>query len=476
MAASFAKPSAPAGWLHYFGSVSRLILFFLRALAVATVLGVTWTGSARAQDSHYWTHQYGTRATLLGGAVVGSVVDISSMFYNPGALALIEAPNIIAASKVFEFSQLDFSEESDEGINLDSPRFGLGPSFFAGLIPLDFLGEHVIGYSIFTRYEFKPKLRAGQVGTIAVPAAGEFEFLAQVAIESKLSEDWFGLTWGYGLGSRFAVGISQFLAYRSQRGENLLRAQIFSDTAGAAVSIQELGYSYNNFRLLWKAGAAFEWQGTSLGLTVTTPSISLAGSGKIGINQTTLSQDLGQGDPVFVADLQRGLAAAYRSPFSVALGGAYRVGNTTFHITTEYFGRVGQTEVLDGDPFEGQSTGDTVDVDLTHELDDVLNVGIGIEHHVRSNLALYGSFRTDFSAKDPTLQSDLAFSNWNIYFVTAGAAFTIGSAELTLGIGYGWGSSVQEFNAPNVGGSPLDFPDGAEFDYRSVRFILAFAL
>jgi hypothetical protein len=26
---------------------------------------------AAAQDTHYWTHQFGTRSALLGGAVVG---------------------------------------------------------------------------------------------------------------------------------------------------------------------------------------------------------------------------------------------------------------------------------------------------------------------------------------------------------------------------------------------------------------------
>ena len=29
-----------------------------------------------AQDTHYWNLQYGTRSTLLGGAVIGSVTDM----------------------------------------------------------------------------------------------------------------------------------------------------------------------------------------------------------------------------------------------------------------------------------------------------------------------------------------------------------------------------------------------------------------
>ena len=32
-----------------------------------------------AQDTHYWTYQYGMRAELLGGAAVGSVLDISTI-------------------------------------------------------------------------------------------------------------------------------------------------------------------------------------------------------------------------------------------------------------------------------------------------------------------------------------------------------------------------------------------------------------
>lgn len=31
-----------------------------------------------AQDSHYWTNQYGTESWLLGGAVVGSRTDLAS--------------------------------------------------------------------------------------------------------------------------------------------------------------------------------------------------------------------------------------------------------------------------------------------------------------------------------------------------------------------------------------------------------------
>jgi len=39
--------------------------------------------SSTAQENNYWSIQYGTRSTLLGGAVIGSVSDLSATFYNP---------------------------------------------------------------------------------------------------------------------------------------------------------------------------------------------------------------------------------------------------------------------------------------------------------------------------------------------------------------------------------------------------------
>jgi len=52
-------------------------------LAVVSLVGVP---AGFAQDSHFWTRQYGSRSALLGGAVVGGVRDSSAAYYNPGGL------------------------------------------------------------------------------------------------------------------------------------------------------------------------------------------------------------------------------------------------------------------------------------------------------------------------------------------------------------------------------------------------------
>ncbi len=57
-----------------------------------------------AQDSHYWTFQYGPRSSLLGGAVIGSVDDVSATYYNPGALSLVSSLAFAVSANVFEIS------------------------------------------------------------------------------------------------------------------------------------------------------------------------------------------------------------------------------------------------------------------------------------------------------------------------------------------------------------------------------------
>ena len=102
-------------------------------LAFALVTGATET---TAQDAHYWSNQYGTRGNLLGGAVVGSALDISAVYYNPGGLSLITGPELLATSKVFEAVDVSVQGSGDLDLELSDLSLGVAPGFFAGLVPL----------------------------------------------------------------------------------------------------------------------------------------------------------------------------------------------------------------------------------------------------------------------------------------------------------------------------------------------------
>jgi len=63
-----------------------------------------------AQDSHYWTNQYGTDAQLLGGLVVGSTNDLSSTYYNLGAISLTLDERLILSTDAVEFIHIRINE------------------------------------------------------------------------------------------------------------------------------------------------------------------------------------------------------------------------------------------------------------------------------------------------------------------------------------------------------------------------------
>jgi hypothetical protein len=446
-------------------------------VAAGVALGLTAPGTARSQDSHYWTNQYGDRAQLLGGAVVGSVVDLSAVYYNPAALSLLDNPDLIVATKVFEWTRLTASGDGDVELDLSDDRLGLAPGFFAGLLPFRFLRSDVLSYSVFTRYSFDGKLRSVETGeddVLPIPAGPE-AFYGNFESSGKLSETWVGLTWSRAF-DNIGLGVSQFVAARSQRADRSALAQVYAPGDLEAVAIDRTAYSYYNYRLLWKIGVAGEWRGWSVGLTLTTPSVSVFGSGAAEVNQTAFGGDLGGSgitEPVFVADYQDGLSASYRSPFSVAVGASRRFGRTTLHVTGEWFAEVGESIVLDPEPFVGQSTGDTLAATVTQQLNAVLNAGAGVQHRLGTTTSLYASFRTDRSGQKPTEGVDIAATSWDIHFLTAGARFNAAGADFTLGLGLGFGSQQVPRSAAGDGAGIL--PDSLNVRYRNYRLIFAFA-
>jgi hypothetical protein len=411
--------------------------------------------AAAAQDAHYWTNQYGTRGNLLGGAVVGSVVDLSAVYYNPGAVSLIQDPDVIATSKVFELTGVRVRGSGDLDIRLDDQTLGVAPGFFAGLVPLKLFGKHVLGYSFLTRYKFDATLRAAGVGTgdILVPNPPPEDFYAELMFDTRLNESWGGLTWSYPLGQRFGIGATTFLAIRSQRSRTSITGQAFEPvTTTGGITLTDVGYKYSHYRLLWKLGVTYDWLGFSLGLTVTTPEVRLFGSGETTVNRVVVGQDIDGDaipDPRFIADVQQDLKATYKSPLSIAGGASYFIGrNTTLHAAAEWFDKVEGYEVLATEPFIGQSTGDTLILRVTQQLNSVFNWGIGVEEQLTPGFSMSASFRTDRTAIDNSQRSDVSVAAWNVFFVTVGTSFRLGGGEFTVGLAYGLSRSGSRGHLP----------------------------
>ncbi|MEJ2721922.1 MAG: hypothetical protein P8181_12410, partial [bacterium] len=100
--------------------------------------------NAPAQDTHYWNNQYGPRAMLLSGAVIGSIQDMSATYYNPGALGYVKEPELLLSANVYQSSTLKIEDGAGKGVDLETSSFSPLPNMLAGAIRMTWLGRNKI--------------------------------------------------------------------------------------------------------------------------------------------------------------------------------------------------------------------------------------------------------------------------------------------------------------------------------------------
>lgn len=449
--------------------VDRELARWSALLALLTVV----TAPAAAQDTHYWTNQYGTRAQLLNGVVVGSILDLSSTYYNPGSSALTEDRTLVLTTSAAELTTITVKNGAGQGKDLRSVRLVGAPSIFAVSLSSP-ESRHKWAISYLTHYDVDFKVDARRIDPAGAPGSKTY---AEVNLSQRLTEPWGGVSWSYRANPQIGLGATMYGALRSQRGrfQNTAEA-IASDSTGASLlGMNE--YSYWNVRLLWKAGVFLDSRPLKAGLAITTPGLSLFGSGSSGINLFTLGVDTnGDGTPesAMAANYQDGLSTTIKSPLSIALGVSYALGPTSLFATVESFGGIPLYDVLEPQPFVAQSSGDTLLPRYSDAARAVTNWGIGIEHHLARRTTLYGGFITDRSAfvYDP---EDLleSVSSWDIYHVALGGTFVVSMLEFTLGGNFSWGNGgVEQLGDVSQPVKQLaDNPLVRGVRYRAFRFI-----
>lgn len=456
-----------------------------RRTVLAAVLCLGLAPLARAQDSHYWTSQYGTRATLLGGAVIGSVLDLSGTYYNPGGMSLIEKPDTLMAAKVLQYPRVTLVGADRENIPLNSHNPGPAPSLIAGTFRFRGLHRHWFGYSYLSRQDVKLGVSVSSTGIrdVLPEAPGLEDYATQFRLDEKVSERWFGLTWSYKISKNVGVGVSQYIAVRSHRASTQEIVEALTAEGRVAMALGARQYQYHHLRALWKVGLACDFKAITFGLTMTTPSLAISGSGSTGVNSTVIALDMdgdGGGDDFLAADYSERLSASYRTPLSLAAGMTFKLQKVRVYWSTEWFARVRPYTVVDAAEFTAQSTGELLTTDVTQELSAVMNAGVGFEWIYSPRFKGYASFATDFSAKKSGTSTNISLTDWNINHFMTGAEFAVKNSALTVGLGFSFGDR-EIGNRPAIleraGLSGLWDPfEGLKFRYATFKFVIGFAI
>ncbi len=435
-----------------------------------------------AQDTHYWTQQYGTRAQLLGGAVVGSFLDLSATFYNPGTIALMENPDVLLSANAFELVDIKVDGESDAIEPLSNTRFGPAPSLFTGLFPSSWLRGQ-LAYSALTRQEFKVRLNRSVAGEgMIAEYPDSVDYSAEFYSDQDMGENWFGATWSNKISPTVGFGGTMYVAYRGQRTRIQKTINAVADNGyGMGLDFTD-AFSYSHFRLVWKFGLAWDDDPVTLGVAITTPSVGLFGWGDAYFNRSIIGMDVdgdGQPDSRLLADSQQDLEPDYRSPFSIAAGGSYRWGHTSLHVSAEWFNSVDHYDVLNVEPIPTDIPGVSIKNRVSQELTSVFNMAFGVQHVFNKTLTGYLSFLTDRSAAVPSPSTQTSVTEWDLYHVSTGAAFIIAGLDLTAGVQYARGASdVQVAYIPELE-EEVDIPENLQLvsnvTYQRMLFIIGFS-
>ncbi len=399
-------------------------------LTTALLASAALPGGAAAQDAHYWTYGYGPIGQLTEGTLVGGVSDLSAVYYNPGALALIEKPRFAIGLTSVELANIDVPGVAGEGLNVDQLVFDVVPSILAGSVgghdgsdrfAVAFLSRHDsdwdLGYSDVRVSAAEPSARAG-FGRV----------------RQRLVEYWVGGAWSHRLSDELSVGVSPFVAYRAQRSRRSLALEEIAGGAARAVFVGS-EYEYNHLRALAKAGLAWRPGAWQLGMTLTTPGLGLWSRGKAVFN-ASVTGDVP--NPLLAASTQKGLAATYHAPWAVAGGATWRHGRSAIHTTAEWFSSVDAYDVLQPEPAPVAGRPETVPLVYRGEADSVVCYGLGLEQRASSRLVLYGGAAHNESAYVPERDS---FAAWDLTDLTSGLTFETGRATLAFGVGYAWGTT-----------------------------------
>ena len=438
-------------------------------LAGGLVLGLLATGAA-AQDTNYWAIQYGPVGQLLGGQMIGDARELSATYYNPGGLALEEGSNFLLSTESFQIEQFDTVPSTELDLfETASTRLGSAPTLVAGVLPRGWLGERTrLAWSFLTRQSLETRLGRRLEDTFDLPGSSS---ASELYLDQYVNESWAGLSVARPVSDTVGVGMTLYGVYRGQRGRSELNVQAVSADQAALTIFGLEDFSYYHFRTLAKLGVAWERENLLLGLNVTTPSLSLFGSGRAGVTQSLVGIDAdGNGfpdPPYLLAQTAENLDVYYKSSWAIGGGVEWDRGPTKWHMSAEWFAPVEQFNVIalpdpDADaPFK-----------LTQELKSVFNIGLGVEHDFGNELVLYGAGLTDFTASTGDPAVNIAVSNWNLYHLSGGVKFRFAGSRFTLGATYTFGGKprpLPQFVPPELlpGGDP-----GEQLDIRYRRIVV----
>ncbi|WP_141675543.1 OmpP1/FadL family transporter [Formosa haliotis] len=421
-------------------------------LTLSCSLYLCFSLKTQAQDTNYWTQQFGTESALLSGAVVGGTKDNTMLFYNPGALGFLDSSSISVNANAYSIENIKIANAIGNKADFKSSQLASIPLLAGGMINTKD-DRWKIGYGFMAPVQFNFKGIARVDGDYDIidniESPGAEELIGESAISDKLSEVLIAFGAARKLNDNWSVGLTNMFTVRSQTYLRNFSSYVFLNDGNETTLSGKISQNvdYYNVRYAAKLGVSYQKDKWRAGLTLTTPSINIMGIGSVAEDVAAVNLKLIDDNRVsgVATDRQTELKSKFKSPLSVSAGVNYVGSRSHIGFSIQYYAAIDEYNIMNvanntfvrPEELAPQLTSDEF-MNVRAAAKSVVNVALGYEYKLKENLFLYLSARTDMSYFDKSLRDEpgikTTISSWDIYHFATG--FTLNRTQSSLSLGF----------------------------------------
>lgn len=446
-------------------------------------------------QNNYWTQQYGARSSLLSGAVVGSVVDNSAIYYNPAGIGFIDSSYLSVSANVYGFDYVNLENGAGTNLNLSSFQTSIYPQLVSGLIKFKFIPKLKMSYGLLTRYRTGVKSHVEVRQDIdAIPMEPGLEYhYGTYDFELNNSSLWGCFSMAYKISNKVSIGLSNFITYThfDDKRNLVSSADVVQPTYAYTAQFNSFSTSIiDHIGYIGKLGV--QWhinKNFSFGSALTLPQISIFGTSRLLRTIEYFNQDRFIDDSVAIgrfsswvaSDDRSNLKAQMNHPLSISVGLTWNVLKTRsrFHFSSEFFFPINKYTVAKSDSivyvrptalYNGAQVPNLMTVQT--QSSGVLNLAFAYEQDFFKKFTFYLGVRSDlnngveFNGLKPLVLNTLnPIYNHYLHF-TGGFSYRRGHSDFSIGLNYGFGIT-------NLRRAPLNLSDpSVGFNDNGGYFIL----
>ena len=477
----------------------------LRITTLLLLIGISFQ-QAIAQDSHYWSSNYGPGGFMTPGASIADTKDSGVFFYNPALLAVRPKTALEFSGSLYQFESNRIIDALGRGKDLKSVSGGVSPQMHSGSFELKNNERLVLAYALIHTHILNDRVNQRQDARINVLndaySPGPEYYIGQFSEINQVSEISGAFSAGYKLSEKLFIGASLELPIRKQSfdleysGRALQNLPTGSDVLFPPLTNTESVYrvDYTQVSLKPKIGIAYNQARHHFGLLVTLPLTPIFSQGTLmSDNVVTDLRLTPTTDPInFLANTrQEKLKTNYKTPLSIAAGYSYDFRRSQFYVSAEYFAKINDYNVLTprNDYFIRPDTGSAnTSTQALLKFKDVrkavVNVAAGFSFPVKPSVTGYVSVRTDFSYADEKSFADedgyVSYTtNWNTYHAQIGANIRRPKFSFRPGLLLSYGTTNKykpevNFDTPNESNLLLGDPVNAKANHIVIGLLLSY--